>query len=75
MKFHENIVKLRTERNLSQAGLAKEIGVSLPTYQRYEYGEREPQLSTLVALADFYGISLDELVCREGYSGGPLDRK
>ena len=29
------------------------------------YGEREPQLSTLVALADFYDLSLDELACRE----------
>lgn len=65
MKFCENLVRLRTEHNIPQANLAKAAGVSLPTYQRYEYGTREPQLSTLIALADFYNITLDDLVCRE----------
>ena len=45
--------------------LAEKIGISWRAYQTYERGEREPVLSTLVALADFYGLSLDELVCRE----------
>ena len=65
MTFSEHLVKLRTERNISQKALAVALNIGLHTYQRYEYGEREPSLSTLVALADFYDISLDELVCRE----------
>ena len=32
-------------------------GVSLRTYQRYEYGEREPQFSTSIKLADYYAVS------------------
>ena len=32
---------------------------------RYERGHCEPQMSTLIALADFYSLSLDELVCRD----------
>ena len=65
MVFPEHLVKLRTERNFSQKDVAQNVGISLPSYQRYEYGTREPQLSTLVALADFYNIDLDDLVCRE----------
>ena len=65
MTFPEHLLKLRTERNLLQKDVAAETGLSLHTYQRYEYGEREPQLSALIKLADYYNLSLDELVCRK----------
>ncbi len=65
MKFSEHLVFLREKKRLLQKDIAEVAGVSLHTYQRYEYGEREPQLKALIALADFYDISLDELVCRE----------
>ena len=39
--------------------------MSLRGYQNYEHGLREPKMSALIALADFYDISLDELVCRD----------
>ena len=52
-------------KGLKQTELAKIIGIGWRGYQTYERGEREPTLSTLIALADFYGLSLDELVCRE----------
>ena len=65
MTFSENLVRLRNDRGLSQKELAEATGITMRAYQRYEYGEREPRLSTLIALADFYGISLDELACRQ----------
>lgn len=65
MKFSEHLVFLREKNHILQKDIAKEVGVSLHTYQRYEYGEREPQMSVLIALADLYNLSLDELVCRE----------
>ena len=65
MTFSENLVKLRNSKDLSQKELAEAAGIAMRAYQRYEYGEREPRLSTLIALADFYGISLDELACRQ----------
>ena len=65
MKFSEHLVFLREKRGLVQKDIAKVAGVSLHTYQRYEYGEREPQLKALIGLADFYDLSLDELACRE----------
>ncbi len=65
MTFSEHLLQLRKARGLKQTELAPLVGISWRAYQTYERGEREPQVSTLIALADFYGISLDELVCRE----------
>lgn len=64
MTFPEHLLKLRLENNLSQQAVADEIGIALRTYQYYERGQREPMLTTLIALAGFYDLSLDELVCR-----------
>lgn len=65
MSFSENLVALRTKANLTQAQVAKGAGLSYRGYQNYEYGLREPKMMALIALADFYGISLDELACRD----------
>lgn len=65
MTFPENLLRLRTEQNILQKDIAAALGIALQTYQRYEYGHREPPLSTLIALADFYQMSLDDLVCRK----------
>jgi transcriptional regulator with XRE-family HTH domain len=65
MTFSEHLLALRKKSGLKQTELAEKIGISWRAYQTYERGEREPTLSTLIALADFYDISLDELACRE----------
>lgn len=65
MNFCEHLRYLRESRGLKQKDVAQKIDIGVHTYQRYEYGQREPPLSTLIALADFYDLSLDELVCRE----------
>lgn len=62
--FSERLIELREKSDLSQVEAAKEFGVVVRAYQRYEYGEREPRLSTLVRIADFYGVSLDYLAGR-----------
>ena len=62
--FSERLIELREKNKLSQAEAAKEFGVVVRAYQRYEYGEREPRLSTFIRMADFYGVSLDYLAGR-----------
>lgn len=65
MQFAEHLLQLRKTKGLKQTELASKIGISWRTYQTYVRGQREPALSTLIALADLYDLSLDELVCRE----------
>ena len=65
MEFHENLLRLRQEKGLTQPEVAAGTGISLRAYQNYERGLRDPQRAALIALADFYGISLDELACRQ----------
>ncbi len=60
--FSERLILLREQHHLPQRTVAEAIQITTRAYQRYEYGEREPQLSTVIALAKFYHISLDELV-------------
>jgi transcriptional regulator with XRE-family HTH domain len=57
-----NLRKLRTERFLTQAQLAETLGISKRTLIRWEDGQGEPGASELMALARFYGISIDQLV-------------
>ena len=65
MKFSEHLIHLREKRGVLQKDIAKALGISLHAYQRFEYGEQEPRMSVLIALADFYDLSLDKLVGRE----------
>ncbi len=61
----ENIKYLRAEKNLSQAALAKAIGVSQKAVDYWERGVNEPKASYIVLLADFFGVSADFLLGRE----------
>ena len=65
MIFSENLVELRTKACLTQQDVADGAKMSLRAYQNYEWGLREPKMGALIALADFYEMTLDELVCRE----------
>lgn len=63
--FHERLRELRKSRNASQAVLAELMGVKPRAYRRYESGEREPKIDALIALSDYFGVSLDYLVGQE----------
>ena len=64
MDFPGRLKHLRHERGLAQKQVYSAVGMSALGYQRYEYGERSPSFDCLIALADFYGVSLDYLVGR-----------
>ena len=59
----ERLTTFRSERKLTQKTVAEGIGVNIRVYQRYEAGY-QPKLPMLARLADFYDLSLDELVGR-----------
>jgi transcriptional regulator with XRE-family HTH domain len=64
MTLHERLVYLKTSRNILQKDIAHAIGLSLRAYQYYERGDREPTASNLIALADYFNVSIDYLVGR-----------
>ena len=64
-KFSERLRELRKERGLKQREMAEICGLKLRGYQQYEYNESYPEVPGLVALADFFGVSLDYLVGRD----------
>ena len=64
MKLAERMKELRLEKSLRQEDAAKELGISMSAYCRYEYGQREPNASILWRMADFYGVTIDYLVGR-----------
>lgn len=61
--FAQNLRYLRKERKLGQVELAQKVGVSKGIISLWENNMREPTLSSLIALANFFGITLDELAC------------
>jgi transcriptional regulator with XRE-family HTH domain len=63
-KFCERIKALRIERGLKQREMAKQFGLALSSYQAYEYATRYPEFPGLIAIADFFDVSLDYLVGR-----------
>jgi repressor LexA len=60
MKIGEKIKELRIEKELSQAALAKKIGVSQKAIDFWERSVNEPKSSYVIALVEFFEISYDE---------------
>jgi transcriptional regulator with XRE-family HTH domain len=72
-KPNEIIRNLREDNDLNQAKIAKIIGTSQQYYSKYERGKFEIPLRTMIALADYYEVSLDYLAgrtdCAQGVYG------
>lgn len=64
-QFSESLKGIRIRAGKKQREAAECLGLNLRTYQYYEEGRSEPNILSLVKLADFFGVSLDELVGRE----------
>ncbi len=60
----ERMKKLRKERKIPEKELSELMGVKIRAYQFYESGKNEPTISGLIALADFYDVTIDYLVGR-----------
>lgn len=64
MKLNEALKRCRKFRKVTQKQAAQAAGVTESMYQFYEYGKNDPTAKVLIALADFYEVSLDYLVGR-----------
>lgn len=60
----ERLKELRTQRRIYQREIAEYVGITVRAYQFYESGRSEPNIKTLIALADYFDVSIDYLVGR-----------
>lgn len=65
MSFSDNLKALRKVQHIDQLNLAKALNVSPKTISHWETAYTEPSINQLIALADFFDVSLDELVDRK----------
>ncbi len=61
MKLGEKIKTLRKQKNISQEVLAQYLGVTFQAVSKWENGTTMPDVSTIPAIASFFGVSTDEL--------------
>ena len=59
--FKENLVQLRKMKRLTQEDIADALGVSRQAVAKWEAGDTVPDLDKCKALADIFGVSLDDL--------------
>ena len=65
LQIGERIKAMRQQRGLTQESLAQDIGVSCQSVSRWEIGVCYPDIELLPALANFFGVTLDELMGME----------
>jgi len=62
MMLGKRLKELREHRKLTQADVAKALGIDRTTYGKYETGDSSPHYEKLIQLADFFGVSVDYLI-------------
>ncbi len=62
MTLGENLKDLRKAKGIGQDILAEELNVSVKTISHWETGYSEPSVAQLIQLAEFFEVSIDELV-------------
>lgn len=63
------LYELRKSKNLLQKDVADALGITFQTYSSYEIGNSKPTPEMLCKLADFFGVTIDELLGRTAAPG------
>lgn len=64
MAIGESLKRFRKEFKLTQANVAKDLGILQQTYYKYENNKATPSADFVIKLADVYGVSADYLLGR-----------
>lgn len=62
MEFHEKLQELRKQKGITQEQLAQMLSVSRTAISKWESGRGYPNIDSLVAIAKFYSVTVDELL-------------
>ena len=73
--FSQSLKQHRTANGLTQKQMADKLGMTPNAYQKYELNTREPNLDTLILIADIFNVSLDELTGRNFPQTSLVDSK
>ena len=65
--FPKKLQALREQRRLSRRTLAELCGLSKNMISLYERGEKAPSVDALISLADYFGVSTDDLLGRKNF--------
>lgn len=65
MNFSLKLKELREQKNISQAKLAVDLGVSIGCVGMWESTKQIPPATRLIEIADYFDVSVDELLGRE----------
>lgn len=68
--FANRLKALRKEKRLKQSDMGTFLGCTSRNYQRLEYGEINVPATTLMVLADYFGVTTDYLLGRSDERGG-----
>ena len=63
--FGKRLKELRISKGLSQQKLGEDLGFCNQTISFWENGSREPDLDTLVKLANYFEVSIEELLVEQ----------
>lgn len=72
MYLAQNLKYLRTKAGKQQKELALILNVSKATMTKYESGMVEPNIETIVRIAEYFGVTLDELVLKDLRPSAPI---
>ena len=62
MTFGETLTALRKTKGLSQEQLAENLGLTRQTISKWELNQSSPDISYIIQLSDFFGVSADYLI-------------
>ena len=68
MPFDSKLKELRKQNNLTQAELAEALGLKRATVTQYEGGRISPSKDVLMKVANYFRVSVDDLVGQSGNS-------
>ena len=63
--FGRNIKKIRSAKNISQTAFAEMFGLTRASIGAYEEGRAEAKLDTIIEIADYFNLSLEQLLKKE----------
>lgn len=70
MMLSDNLAELRRSKKFSQEQVAEALDVSRQAVAKWESGKTVPDLNKCIALAELYGVSLDDLVQYDSRTAG-----